>query len=214
MSFISYYRVSTHKQGYTGLGMEAQKAAVRAYVRGECVASYTEVESGKRDDRPELMKAIEHAKSVGAKLVIAKLDRLSRDPDFIGALMKASVDFIACDMPDANKLTIRIMAAIAEHERELISVRTKQALAIKRDQLAAEGKRLGNPSPHRTLALGREKRVAKANAGKAQVMLSINDIRTGGITTLKGIAEALNAHGVKTARGGAWSATQVSRVLA
>ena len=155
--FVAYYRVSTDKQGVRGLGMDAQAAAVEAFVRshdGRIFASFEEVESGKNNDRPQLEAAIARAKILVATLLIAKLDRLSRDALFLLTLQKAGVDFVACDMPDANNFTIGIMALIAQHEREAISIRTKDALAIVKQRVQAihgqkkhpEVKRLGNPN--------------------------------------------------------------------
>ena len=141
--YIAYYRVSTQKQGMSGLGLEAQKAAVKGFITGaEVLVEYTEVESGKKDNRPELDKAINHAKQVGGTLIIAKLDRLSRNAGFIFALKDSGVDFTCADMPDANTLTIGIFAVMAQHERELISKRTKDALAAKK----ARGEQVGNIS--------------------------------------------------------------------
>ena len=132
--FISYLRVSTDKQGRSGLGLEAQREAVARYLNGDkLVAEFTEIESGKRDDRPELAKALAACKLYGAKLVIAKLDRLARNVAFIANLMNSGVEFLAVDFPQANRLTIHILAAVAEHEREMISQRTKAALAVVRE---------------------------------------------------------------------------------
>src|SRR5262249_4207752 len=142
--FVAYFRVSTDRQGKSGLGLEAQRKSVLDYLDGgrwELVAEFTEVESGKRSDRPELTKAIGVCKRHKAKLVIAKLDRLSRNLAFIATLMESGVEFIAVDNPHANKLTIHILAAVAQHEREMISARTSAALKAAK----ARGKRLGNP---------------------------------------------------------------------
>src|SRR6478736_6126805 len=141
--FIAYYRVSTDKQGKSGLGLDAQRRAVRDYLDGgkwELVGEYTEVETGKRADRLELEKAIAACKKHRARLIIAKLDRLSRNVAFISALMERKVDFVCCDNPTATKFTIHILAAVAEFEREAISMRTKEALAAAK----AKGNRLGN----------------------------------------------------------------------
>src|SRR5437870_2412558 len=142
--FIAYYRVSTDRQGRSGLGLDAQRKAVEDYLNGgrwTLVDHFTEVESGKRSDRPELDKALAACKRHKAKLVIAKLDRLSRNLAFIATLMDSGVEFIAVDNPHANKLTIHILAAVAQHEREMISARTSAALKAAK----ARGKRLGNP---------------------------------------------------------------------
>ena len=129
--FVAYYRVSTDRQGRSGLGLESQRADVLDFINGgaaNLIAEFTEVESGKRNDRPELEKALALCRKEKAKLVIAKLDRLARNVAFISNLMESGVDFVAVDMPDANRLTVHILAAVAEHERELISERTRSAL--------------------------------------------------------------------------------------
>src|SRR5262249_54816414 len=144
--FVAYYRVSTDRQGQSGLGLEGQQKAVMDYLNGgarELVSEFVEVESGKRADRPELARALEACRKHKCKLVIAKLDRLSRNLAFIATLMNSGVEFVAVDNPHANKLTIHILAAVAEHEREAISERTKAALAAAK----ARGKRLGTPAP-------------------------------------------------------------------
>jgi DNA invertase Pin-like site-specific DNA recombinase len=145
--FIAYYRVSTDKQGKSGLGLVAQRSAVLDYLDGgnwSVIAEHTEIESGKRSDRPVLAKALKDCKLRGATLVIAKLDRLSRDAHFLLGLEKAGVDFVAVDMPNANRLTVRLMAVIAQEEREMISARTKAALAAAK----ARGVKLGGVRPN------------------------------------------------------------------
>jgi DNA invertase Pin-like site-specific DNA recombinase len=140
--FVAYYRVSTAQQGRSGLGLEAQREAVRVFLDGSAGAlaeAFTEVESGKNDDRPQLARALDTCRLTGAVLVIAKLDRLSRDAHFLLGLEKAGVEFVAADMPNANRLTVRLMAVIAQEEREMISARTKAALAAAK----ARGKKLG-----------------------------------------------------------------------
>ena len=143
--YVAYYRVSTQKQGRSGLGLDAQRKAVEDYINGggaEIVAEYTEVESGGRSDRAELEKALHQCKATGAKLVIAKLDRLSRDAHFLLGLQKSEVSFVAADLPEANELTVGLMAVIAQHERRMISKRTKEALAAAKRR----GVKLGNPN--------------------------------------------------------------------
>jgi DNA invertase Pin-like site-specific DNA recombinase len=163
-SFVSYLRVSTTRQGESGLGIEAQRAAVARHVAGGCLlAEYLEVESGSKNVRPQLLAALAHAQATGATLIIAKLDRLARNVHFISGLMEAGIDFIAADLPSANRLTINVLAAVAEHEREMISARTKAALAAAK----ARGVRLGNPNgaPGPTHRRQRECRVARRDRG-------------------------------------------------
>ena len=229
-SFVAYYRVSTAKQGASRLGVEAQQAAVASFIASKgadakLLASYTEVESGKRDDRPELAKAMDHARLTGATLLIAKLDRLSRDAHFLIGLQKAGVSFVAADMPEANALTVGIMALVAQQEREAISARTKSALAQAKFRVALAGqkkhpevKRLGNPNGAAHLRqYGGKAGVAaiKANADKraAGLAATIDAIKGEGVTSARGIAKALNERGIVTARGGQWSASTVIDVI-
>jgi DNA invertase Pin-like site-specific DNA recombinase len=217
--FVAYYRVSTDKQGHSGLGIEAQRKAVSDYLNGgqwRLLKEFTEVESGKRADRPKLLEAIAHAKATGATLIIAKLDRLSRNAAFIANLMESGVEFVAVDFPTANRLTVHILAAVAEHEREMISQRTKAAL----DAAKQRGTRLGNPNGAAALqragkgnsaAAEAQRRAAEKHA--AQVMPAIEDIRGAGITSLERIAAELNRREIKTARGGKWYAKTVSNTL-
>ncbi len=215
--FVAYYRVSTDRQGKSGLGLEAQRATVADYLNGgdwTLLDEFVEVESGKRADRPELAKALNLARRKKATLVIAKLDRLARNVAFIANLMEAGVDFVACDLPDANRLTLHIMAAMAEHEREAISKRTKEALQAAK----ARGRKLGWAIPGRddqARASRAGVKVSKAVADQfaANVAPVIADIQRAGVTTLQGIADALNARGVKTARGRQWYAGTVRLVM-
>lgn len=158
MKYIAYYRVSTREQGDSRLGLQAQELDCKQFIErvaGELVQSFKEVESGNNNARPELNRAIVEAKRIGAKLLIAKLDRLSRNVQFIFALRDSKVDFVCCDMPDANTITIGIMAVMAQHEREIISQRTKAALAI----LKQQGVKLGNPNIREVGKLARKQRI-------------------------------------------------------
>ncbi len=214
-------RCST-RQGRSGLGLDAQRQAVANYLNGgdwQMVSEHTEVEIGKRADRPELEKAMAVCRVYRATLVIAKIDRLSRDAHFLLGLQKAGVDFIAVDMPDANKLTVGIMAILAQHEREMISRRTKEALAMSKARHEREGRPWTRPDnlDDEARARGREnaaKALARiADDRAADVIGTIEEIQAEGVTSLSGIAKALNAKGVPTARGGKWQFVSVQRVL-
>lgn len=224
--FVAYLRVSTARQGQSGLGLEAQRQAVAEHVigHGSLLAEYVEVESGKRNDRPQLAKALAHAKATGATLIVAKLDRLARNVAFIAALMESGVEFVACDMPMANRLTVHVLAAVAEHEAAMISARTKAALAAAKarsEWVSKSGRvvnRLGNPNGARALqGLGNDAAVAAVKAGAdrhaAQVFPLIAAIRGDGIVSNKGIAAELSRRGILTARGGQWHATTVRNLL-
>jgi DNA invertase Pin-like site-specific DNA recombinase len=216
--FISYLRVSTDKQGQSGLGIEAQRKAVNDYLNGgswQFLQEYVEVESGKRSDRPQLMAALAHAKATGATVVIAKLDRLARNVAFISNLMESGVEFVAADMPMANRLTVHVLAAVAEHEREMISQRTRAALAAAK----ARGTKLGNPNGARALRGRRNAPAvaairASAAAHAAQILPVIEMIKADGKVSLHAIAAELNRRGILTARGGQWYATTVRNTRA
>lgn len=220
--WVAYYRVSTDKQGKSGLGLEAQRAAVTTYLNGgdwKLVKEFTEVESGKRSDRPQLQAALNACRLFGAKLVIAKLDRLSRDAHFLLGLQKAGVDFVAADMPDANRMTIGLLAVVAEHEREMISARTKAALqAAKARGVKLGGRRKDARGKPVTLTLvamakGRETITERADAKAADIAPAIRELQAAGVASLTGIAAGLNDQGIPTPRGGRWQAVQVQRVL-
>ena len=217
--FIAYERVSTARQGQSGLGLEAQRNTIDAFAasRGAAVlARFTEVESGRNPDRPELGKAIQLARLTGATLVIAKLDRLSRNAAFLLTLRDSGVRFLACDMPEANGLTVGIMALVAQQEREAISRRTKEALAVAK----ARGVRLGNPNGAAALRRSGDngralRRTAAANADAFARDLSpiLDSIRAGGHGSLRAIASELNARGMRTRRGVRWCVSNVRNLL-
>jgi DNA invertase Pin-like site-specific DNA recombinase len=210
--FVAYYWVSTDKQGKSGLGLDAQRQAVENYLNGgnwKLISEFTEVESGKNSDRPQLRAAQAACKKHKAKLVIAKLDRLSRNVAFIANLLEAGTDFVAADNPHANKPMVQMMAVFAEMERDAISKRTKEALAAAK----ARGVRLGNPRLAQARAEVNAARQEAADSFAAGVLPIIRQIQKSGISSLRGVAKALSARGVKTARGGEWTAVQVSDIL-
>ena len=210
--YVAYYRVSTAKQGISGLGIDAQKAAVAIFLKGaDLLAEFVEVESGKKNQRTELSKAIASAKAQGATLVIAKLDRLSRNAGFIFALRDSGVDFVCCDIPDANTLTVGIFAVIAQHERETISKRTKDALQAKK----AKGEKLGTPEnlteAVRSLGLQARQRNAREHSGSRQATALIMSRRTQNVS-FNQIATELNDLGFVARRGGTFNQKQVQRL--
>ena len=215
--FVAYYRVSTQKQGRSGLGLDAQREAVRTYLNGgnwSIAAEFTEVESGKRSDRPEFAKALAACRLHRATLVIAKLDRLARNVHFVANLMELGVEFVAADNPHANKLTIHILVAMAEHEAEMISARTKAALAVAKKRGVTLGGFRGKvpTAKHRALSAAALRRKAVGRA--ADLAPTIKELQVAGATSLRAIAAGLNEKGIPTARGtGKWSAVQVARVL-
>lgn len=216
---VAYYRVSTEGQGRSGLGLEAQREAVEALCRQrnwQIVAEFTEVESGKRNDRPELDAALKRAKVTGSRLVIAKLDRLSRNVAFLAALQDSGSKFIAADMPEADEFTVHILAAVAQRERKLISERTKAALAAAK----ARGIMLGNPNGAQSLRRAKKGTEAaleavRANAAQraSEYAEIIDDVRAMGATSLSGVARELNDRGILTPRGGRWHASSVRNLL-
>jgi hypothetical protein len=242
--FVSYLRVSTARQGASGLGLEAQREAVAAYIRSRAGAAaeplreYVEVESGKVNDRPQLQAALRHAKHAQATLIIAKLDRLSRNAAFLLTLRDSGARFVAADMPDACDLTIGVLALVAEHERKMIQSRTKAALAVKRDALAREAAtmlaqghepvrrledgttrplRLGNPNGADCLrglgngaAVAVVKREAQDRAEEFRDVLF--DVDPAGSMSARGLAVALNQRGFRSPRGGRWTAQSVIRL--
>lgn len=213
--YIAYYRVSTQKQGVSGLGLEAQRAAVLSFISGApVIAEYTEVESGKNNNREQLSAAIAHAKQVGATLVIAKLDRLSRNAGFIFNLRDSGVDFVCADLPEANTLTIGIFAVMAQHERELISKRTKEALAAKKKRepewQAGTPANLTPEATRRSVLVRQQNALTDENNVKAAALAQ--SLKKEG-QTLTAIAAQLNKKGFKTRRGKMFIAKSVQRLL-
>jgi DNA invertase Pin-like site-specific DNA recombinase len=206
--FVAYYRVSTTKQGESGLGLEAQREAVERHLgSGDLLAEFTEVESGKRSaNRPQLMAALDMCKRRKATLLIAKLDRLARNVHFISGLMESRVEFIAADMPTANKLTVHIMAAFAEHEATAISARTKAALQAAK----VRGTVLGNPRWEEGLTKARL--VLNPIQPAPAVIHMMRQHRNEGLT-LRAIAEKLNSLGLRTPKGSQWYACTVSKAM-
>lgn len=213
--YIAYCRVSTAKQGQSGLGLEAQRSAIKSFVhaeKGEVIAEYVEVESGRSKTRKALLQALAHTRATKSKLIIAKLDRLARNLSFTAALMESGVEFVCCDLPYANKFTIHVMSALAEQEAELISVRTKAALA----EAKKRGVKLGNPKLAQVR--GNPKAASKAwqekVAGRSLAYLgTVLEAKSKGIKTLQGIADHLNQKGVLTPDGHRWHPTSIKRLL-
>lgn len=221
-NYIGYLRVSTRAQGQSGLGLEAQREAIARYVNGDAklLASYTEIESGSKDDRPELEKAMRHAKATGATLIVARLDRLSRDAHFLLGLQKAGVRFVCADLPEANSLTVGLLAILAQHERELISKRTKEALEAKRyhepdwrpgprdrDAQLQRLAKVRNPAKARAGA------IAKADEFAEEMRWAIEGFLAQGIISNKALARAMNESEFRTRQGsGTWQATSVKRL--
>ncbi len=245
--YVSYLRVSTARQGASGLGLDAQREAVASYVRSRSADSYgpanhlceyVEVESGKVNNRPQLQAALRHAKHAKATLIIAKLDRLSRNAAFLLALRDSGAKFVAADMPDACDLTIGVLALVAEHERKMIQARTKAALGVKREALARERAqlealgqepvrrledgttrplRLGNPNGAACLkGIGNGAAVATVKAGaqeRAEEFREVlSDIDPSSTMSARGLAGELNARGFRSPRGGQWTAQSVIRL--
>lgn len=225
MKLIGYVRVSTDKQGRSGLGLEAQMSAIDAYAKGnagEVVKVYREIETGTNEARPQLAQAIAHAKRIRGRLVIAKLDRLARDAHLVTGLTKSRVDFVCCDNPHANKLTLHILAAVAEDEADKISERTKAALAAAK----ARGTKLGSARPghwegreDKRLA-GASKARQKARANRLAASAPIYEAAAAVVrpmvdegATLQEMADELNGKGLTTPRGAAWGPVQVSRLI-
>ncbi len=214
---VSYLRVSTRRQGRSGLGLEAQREAIQRFADTEgmtIVSEFVEVESGKGADaldrRPVLAAALAAARRARCPVVVAKLDRLSRDVAFIAGLVAQKVPFISAELgSDADPFMLHLYAALAQKERALISQRTREALAARK----AQGKRLGTHGSAQTAAVARAATTANADNFASDMMPVIEGIRASGVTTYEGIAKALNARGVHTRRGGGWHATTVRNLL-
>jgi DNA invertase Pin-like site-specific DNA recombinase len=217
-NFVSYLRVSTNRQGKSGLGLDAQREAITNYLNGgnwKLIKEFIEVESGKNNDRVQLRDALEACKRTNATLLIAKLDRLSRNVAFTANLMESGVEFLACDFPTANRLTIHILSAMAEYEREMISKRTKDALR----QAKARGVKLGNPdnlnrkAAKKGRVLGMQARQAKANDYAKRFLGIIGDYQGQGLS-LNAIARKLTQDNELTPRGlTTWTPTTVKNIL-
>ncbi|HEY8591912.1 MAG TPA: recombinase family protein [Sphingomicrobium sp.] len=219
MKVVAYYRVSTAAQGRSGLGLDAQREAVARYCDGrscEVLGEYVEVESGKRNDRPELAKALHHAKVTGATLVVAKIDRLSRNAAFLLTLRDSGAKIVAADNPEVTDVTVGILAVIAEEERKAISGRTKAALQAAK----ARNVRLGNPNGAAALRRAGKGNKAALNAIKSaadrhalDLSPVIQHLRSEGHRSLRQLASALNERHFRTPRGGKWYPTSVRNLL-
>jgi DNA invertase Pin-like site-specific DNA recombinase len=222
--FVSYLRVSTDQQGRSGLGVEAQREAVERFLNGgnwKLVREYVETESGKRSDRPKLKATLAHAKAIGATVVFAKLDRLTRNVDLLRSLVASNVDLVFCDLPHVppgamGRFLLTQMASVAELEAGLISERTKAALAAAKRR----GVKLGNPNGARALRgkqVGNDAAVARIKADASEraenLRAIVDDLKAQGVTSVRAIAEALNKNGIKTQRGGDWHPTSAARLL-
>jgi DNA invertase Pin-like site-specific DNA recombinase len=205
--FIAYFRVSTDRQGRSGLGLDAQREAVAQFLTARSatiIAEFVEIESGSKSDRPKLREALDACQRERAVLLIAKLDRLARSVAFIANLMDTNTDFVACDMPHASRLILHVMAAFAEHERQIIGERTKAALAAAR----ARGVRLGANG-----AVLADKHKAAATAFADEIGWAVTAAREAGARTTRQIADHLNTVGVRSRQGGRWHPASVARTL-
>jgi DNA invertase Pin-like site-specific DNA recombinase len=215
--YIAYYRVSTAKQGRSGLGLDAQRKAVSDFLcgnAGDLIGEFVEVESGKLDRRPQLEAALARCDLTGATLVVAKVDRLSRNVAFLATLQESGTSFVAADLPTANELTIHILAAVAQAERKAISSRTKEALAAAKARGVKLGGNRGNLHDLRLgAAVSAQRRTHKANIRAAKVMRQVQVERSKGTASLREIAAALNSCGITAPRGGPWKAGQVKAMI-
>lgn len=219
MKVVTYFRVSTAAQGRSGLGLEAQREAVERFCRGracEVLEEFVEIESGKRNDRPKLTEALHLAKVTGATLVVAKMDRLSRNAAFLLTLRDSGAKLVAVDQPDVNDMTVGILAVVAEEERKAISARTSAALQAAK----AKGRKLGNPNGAEALRKAGKGNAASIKAIKdaadrhaADIAPIIQHLRAQGRTSLRELASGLNERHIQTPRGGAWHPTSVKNLL-
>lgn len=216
MQYVAYYRVSTKRQGDSGLGLDAQRSAVAIYIKqvsGSLLTSFTEVQSGKDDARPELDRALKRCRLTNATLLIAKLDRLSRNIAFLATMMEVGVPFVAIDQPHANELTIHILASVAQAERKMISERTRAALAVAKRR----GVKLGNPNlppgTKQTASHARTVMIANARARAEQMRELVDDARSLGHTTLQAIADHFNSLRLLTPRGCAYTRCSVRALI-
>ncbi len=209
--YVSYIRVSTLRQGRSGLGVEGQIAAVQAHIAGhEHIGQFIEIESGRNCDRPELKKAIALARKTKSTIVIAKLDRLARNVAFVSALLESGAEFAACDMPQADRMMLQIVAVFAEHEAKMISERTKAALQAAR----ARGVHLGNrKNLADAQAKARQTLIDQADTHAHNVLPAIRDVVRSGVYSVHKIADALNNRGIATRRGGAWNGSSVLNIV-
>jgi DNA invertase Pin-like site-specific DNA recombinase len=212
--YIGYFRVSRDSQGIDGYGMDSQRQIVRRFVEsqnGILEKEFSEVESGKYSDsdRPQLAAALDFCKRNKASLVIAKLDRLARNAEFLLRLQNSGVDFVCCDCPNADKFTVGILALVAQRERELISERTKLGLAAAK----AKGVKLGTPNPKKAVAAMKQANTTAKTEFKAKVFPIIQGIQTAGVQTLQGIADCLNRRGISTRSGKTWYPSSVRNII-
>lgn len=213
--YVAYFRVSTAKQGRSGLGLDAQKAAVNVFLKpsDRIVGEYTEIESGKGSDRPQLHAAVRAARAHRAVLLIAKLDRLSRNVAFIATLLESDVKLVACDMPEADRSWLQMAAVWAEREARLISERTRAALAAAKARGVVLGGWRGHAIASAVTAAGQAAVAAQAQERAVALADVVADLRAKGMQTATAIADALNDLGIPTPRNGKWHAASAARLL-
>ncbi len=216
--YVSYLRVSTQKQGRSGLGLEAQREALAQYIAsvgGKLCAEFIEIESGTHKDRPKLAAALAACRVHNATFIVAKLDRLARSVSFVSNFLESGCEFVAVDFPQANRMMLQMLAVIGEYEARLISERTKAALAAAKRRNVTLGGDRGNilAIQQQGSRAGNAVRSAKARQRAADLLPVIDEIKGTGLVTLSQIAAGLNQRGIMTARGGSWSAIQVSRIM-